>query len=163
MRKPKESQEQEVEEKKAASFSDFLKNLVIIKDNKTCRATMIAGALRAFGNMIVSAYLPVYFSKVFPEYQSTYSILSAAALLVCGLSSVLLGGAIGDRYSKKEPRTNAFICMGSAIAAIPAVTLCCLLQNNFWLSMAMCSLTIFVSGSYYSPAITMMQNSDSIT
>ena len=78
-----------------------------------------------------------------------------------GFSSVLLGGIIGDKYGKKNHMTHALICMFGALAAIPSVMVATLYQSNFWLSMAMSSLAIFVSGSYFSPAITMMQNSTS--
>ena len=49
--------------------------------------------------------------------------------------------------------------MLGAWLAIPLISLACMYQKSFWLSMALTSLTIFVSGSYFSPAITMMQNS----
>jgi hypothetical protein len=32
-------------------------------------------------------------------------------------------------------------------------------QSNFWFSMAMAAGAVFFSASYFSPAITMMQNS----
>lgn len=62
---------------------------------------MIAGALRSFGNMAISCYIPVYFQKVYPQFTSEYSILSAAALVLFGFSSVLIGGIIGEKYEKK--------------------------------------------------------------
>lgn len=65
----------------------------------TCKNVLIAGGFRSFGNMAVSCYLPVFFQKIYPNYSSEYSIISALSLLVFGFSSVLLGGIIGDKYS----------------------------------------------------------------
>ena len=62
---------------------------------------MIAGAFRSFGNMAISCYIPVYFQKIYPLYTTQYSILSAAALVIFGFSSVLIGGIIGEKYEKK--------------------------------------------------------------
>ena len=122
---------------------------------------MIAGAFRSFGNAAVGSYLPVFFQKVYPQYTTQYSILSACSLLIFGFSSVLLGGIIGDKYGKKNHMTHALICMFGAMLAIPTVMTATMFQSNFWLSMIMSSITIFVSGSYFSPAITMMQNATS--
>jgi hypothetical protein len=49
--------------------------------------------------MAVSCYLPVFFQKIYPNFTSEYSIISALSLLIFGFSSVLLGGIIGDKYS----------------------------------------------------------------
>lgn len=122
---------------------------------------MIAGAFRSFGNSAVACYLPVYFQQVYPEFATQYSILSALSLLIFGFSSVLLGGIIGDKYGQKNHMTNALICMLGALFAIPTVMITTLYRSNFWLAMSMSAITIFVSGSFYSPAITMMQNTSS--
>ena len=49
--------------------------------------------------------------------------------------------------------------MIGGLISIPFVALATLNQHNFYASMMCCALTIFFSGSYFSPAITMMQNS----
>ena len=71
----------------------------------------------------------------------------------------MLGGIIGDKYSKKHHRTRAMICMIGALLAIPLIGAGTILQTNFWFSISAASLSILFSGSYFSPAITMMQNS----
>lgn len=54
---------------------------------------------------------------------------------------------------------QSLICMLGTWFAIPLTCISCLCTSNFWLSMALSSATIFISGSYFSPSITMMQNS----
>ena len=124
-----------------------------------CRYILAAGAFRSFGNMVVSCYLPVFFQKVYPAFTSEYSIVSAISLTTLGFSSVLLGGIIGDKYSKKYSRTNSLICMLGALVAIPLIGAGTLFHSNFWFSVSAASLSILFSGSYFAPAITMMQNS----
>lgn len=82
--------------------------------------------------------------------------MSAASLTTLGFASVMLGGIIGDKYSKKFHRTNSLICMLGAMFAIPLIGMGTMLQSSFWLSISAVSLSILFSGSYFSPAITMM-------
>jgi hypothetical protein len=55
--------------------------------------------------------------------------------------------------------TYALICMLGALLAIPLIMVGTIFNNSFWLSVTVASLSILFSGSYFSPAITMMQNS----
>jgi hypothetical protein len=64
----------------------------------TCRFVTFGGAFRAFGNTIVSCYLPVYFQKVYPQYTSQYSIINAGALVILGFLSIMIGGIIGEKF-----------------------------------------------------------------
>jgi MFS family permease len=85
--------------------------------------------------------------------------VSALGLLIFGFSSVLLGGIIGDKYAPKNHQTYAHICMYGALATIPLIALGTIYNQNFWLSAILSFLSILFSGSYFSPTITMMQNS----
>lgn len=117
---------------------------------------MIAGAFRSFGNMIVSCYLPVFFQKIYPQFSSEYSIFTSAALMFFGVSSVMGGGIIGDKFERKSYMTKSLICIIGGLLAYPMIAAAVLLQGNFWLSLFLASSSIFVSGSYFAPAITMM-------
>ena len=129
-----------------------------MNDSPVCRNVFIAGFLRSLGSMCVTAYVPVFFQKVFPAFKSQYALINAAALTVFGFSSALIGGMISDKYEKKSYMTKANIVMLGNLLAIPLVAIATL-TSNFWLAIAAFSMKIFVSGSYFAPAITMMQNS----
>lgn len=105
--------------------------------------------------MIVTAFVPVFFQKVFPAYKSQYALLNAAALVLFGFSSSLLGGIISDKYSKKNYMTKANIIMYGHAIAIPLTAVACL-TSNFYVAITCFALKIFFSGSYFAPAITMM-------
>ena len=73
-----------------------------------------------------------------------------------GVSSVMGGGIIGDKFENKTYMTKSLICIIGGLLAYPMIAGAVLLQGNFWLSLALASSSIFVSGSYFAPAITMM-------
>lgn len=126
--------------------------------NPICANIFAAGFIRSLGSTIVTAYTPVFFGRTFPTYKSTYALLNAIALTTCGFSSSLLGGIISDKYEKKNYMTKAWIVMVGNVLSIPLVAFACF-TSNFYLAMLAFTLKIFISGSYYAPAITMMQNS----
>ena len=51
--------------------------------------------------------------------------------------------------------TKSRIIMGGHFLAVPLTAFACF-TGNFWLAIACFAAKIFVSGSYYAPAITMM-------
>jgi len=107
---------------------------------------------------MISAYAPVFFIRMWPEMKSTYALLNAIALTFLGFSSALLGGMVCDKYEKKIPMIKAKVLIGGNILAIPLIALSCW-TTNFYVAMAAFAAMIFACGSYYAPAVTMMQNS----
>lgn len=105
--------------------------------------------------MIVTAYIPVYFQKVFPGFKSSFALINAAALTLFGFSSSIVGGIISDKYGKKSYMTNSLIVMTGNFLAVPLILLACL-TSNFWIAIVAFALKILVSGSYFAPALTMM-------
>lgn len=126
--------------------------------NPICANIFAAGFVRSLGSTIVTAYTPVFFGRTFPAFKSTYALLNAIALTTCGFSSSLLGGIISDRYESKSYMTKSYLVMVGNVLSIPLVAFACF-TSNFYLAMLAFTLKIFISGSYYAPAITMMQNS----
>jgi MFS family permease len=140
---------------KPKGFKAFLAQIKEMTDNPVCKNIFAAGFIRTFGSSIVTAYAPVFFQRVFPAFKSKYALLNAIALISCGISSSLLGGIISDKYEKKSYMTKARIIMLGNALSIPLVAFACFTQS-FYLAMIAFALKIFVSGSYYAPAITMM-------
>jgi MFS family permease len=85
-------------------------------------------------------------------------LINAAALTICGFSSSLIGGILSDKYEKNSYMTKSRIIMTGHFLAVPLTAIACF-TSNFYLAIACFAAKIFVSGSYYAPAITMMQNS----
>lgn len=80
-----------------------------------------------------------------------------------GFASNLLSGIIGDKLEKKYPMTKGYLTTISTMISIPLIFLCCLGHGNFWLSTLALSTHILFSGGYHSTAITMVENSVSVS
>lgn len=128
--------------------------------NPICADIFAAGFVRSLGSTIVTAYTPVFFGRTFPAFKSTYALLNAIALTTCGFSSSLLGGMISDKYeSRGNYMTKSYLVIAGNVLSIPLVAFACF-TSNFYLAMLAFTIKIFLSGSYYAPAITMMQNAE---
>lgn len=146
------------QKRKPAGLKEVVSSMFEMCKNPILANIFIAGFLRTMGSTIVTAYTPVFFGRVFPSFKQTYAFLNAIALTTCGFSSSILGGIISDKYEKKNYMTKSWLIMAGNILSIPLVAFGCM-TSNFYLAMLAFTLKIFVSGSYYAPAITMMQNS----
>jgi hypothetical protein len=68
-----------------------------------------------------------------------------------------MGGIISDKYEKKNRMTKAMICIFASVFSIPAIALCTLITNNFYLSLFFMGVKYLIAECWMSPAITMMQ------
>ena len=153
----KDAEKAEKEANKPKGFKGFITHMGEVMENPVCKNIFIAGFIRSLASVIVTAFVPVFFQKVFPAFKSQYAVLNAAALTCFGFSSSLIGGIISDKFEKKSYMTKANIVMAGNFIAVPLCGIACF-AGNFYLAMACFALKILVSGSYFSPAITMMQN-----
>jgi hypothetical protein len=130
-------------------------------EQRTSRFVIIAAMLRVLSGVTSSYFLPIYFIKVFPEHRDNFAVANAAGMAFCGLLSSMTGGILADVLEKKSLMSKAWVCIGSSFLAFPLISVCCLNQSNFWLSMTMVIAKVLVSAAFTSPAITMIQNTTS--
>mmetsp|Transcript_1212 Transcript_1212/g.2209 ORF Transcript_1212/g.2209 Transcript_1212/m.2209 type:complete len:345 (+) Transcript_1212:688-1722(+) len=155
----KEHERQDKIERQKMSFAQKAKSALFdIWDFPTAKWVTIAASLRSFGGMATATFLPVFIQKAFPMFKSEYAVANAIALSVFGFTSSLLGGIISDRLEHKNLMTKAIICCVGSFLAGPLMAFICLNTSSFWMTMGVLCVKILVSGSYTSPAITMMQN-----
>lgn len=139
--------------------AQFLQAAGEIFVNPTCRYTTIAAALRFFAGYAIGFFMPSYFGKVYKSYKKEYAIANAVVVSLCGLTSSLTGGILSDKYEKKGYfMTKSYICMIGTFGGIPTIMLCCLVQNNFWISMLGLGLEYLIAECWIGPAITMVLN-----
>ena len=124
----------------------------------TTRWITFATIVRTFGSVAVSTYLPIFFLKVYPSYKDTFAVANALSLAIGGLFASIAGGYLSDKLENKSLMAKSAICMVSCFLAFPLTAACCLVQNNFWLSLSMITLKTIVSAGFSAPAISMMQN-----
>lgn len=69
--------------------------------------------------------------------------MNALTTIFLGVSSVYVGGMIGDHYSESRPEAKAYISGIGPLIAFPLVFLAYSIFSNFWLSMLSYSVTYF--------------------
>jgi predicted MFS family arabinose efflux permease len=148
-------------ESKQGFLKTMYRTLMITIKQPTARWVTIAAIMRTFAGISAATYLPIFFLKVYPSFRSTYAITNALSLAIGGLVSSLAGGIISDHFESKNLMSKAYICMISSFLAFPLTALCCLNKSSFYFSMGAITCKTFLSASFTSPAITMMQNTTS--
>lgn len=102
--------------------------------------------------------MPVFFGNCFPDFKSQYALITALSLSIFGFLSSLILGIISDRWEKKTYMMKALVVIMGNTIATPLLAVA-VLSHNFWLAVTCSALMPMVSGAYFGPAITMMQNS----
>lgn len=125
----------------------------------TTKNVTIASMFRKFGDMAITCFIPIFILKTYPSFKSQYAMMSAAILAILGFTSNIAGGIVSDKFEKRSLMTKSLICVISGLLSCPMIALVTGGHGNFYLAMAGLAAYIFVSGSYNSSAITMMQNS----
>lgn len=82
-------------------------------------------------------------------------MINAFSLTFFGLSSSIIGGIVCDKFEKKSYLAKTAVILFGNFFSIPLVIVA-MLTDNFYLSIGLMAVKIFVSGSYLSPSITMM-------
>lgn len=103
-------------------------------------------------------FLPSFFQKVYPLYKTEYGLYTSAIIAICGFMSTLMGGLLSDKFEKKSRMTKSLICMIGSLLGLPAIAMCTLVTNNFYVSLFFMALKYLVAECWMSPAITMMQS-----
>ena len=131
--------------------------------NPTCRYATIAGSFRFFGGYAIGFFMPSYFGGIYPDNKKAYSILNSVVVSACGFTSSITGGLVCDYFEKKGYyMTKAYVCIFAGGMGIPMIMGCCLLQNNFYISIGFLGLEYLVAECWVSPAITMVMNTISV-
>ena len=121
------------------------------------RWVTIAGMFRFFETFSIVYFLPSFFQKVYPLNKTEFGLYASVILALCGLLSSLIGGLISDKFEKKSRMTKSLICIVGALIGLPAIAVCTLTTNNFYISIIFMALKYLVAESWMPPALTMMQ------
>ena len=119
----------------------------------------LAGVARKIPDMAISCFLPMYILHAYPAFKTQYATFNAAMLAICGFTSNILGGMLGDRLETKFPKARVWICIVSALASIPLISLACMGGHHFWLTMVAMTLYVLFTGAFYPNSVSILQNS----
>jgi MFS family permease len=110
----------------SSPLKKFLAVSLEIFTNPTCRWVVIAGSFRFFGGYAIGYYMPSFFGKLYPDYQTEYSILNAFVVSFGGFCSSYGGGVLSDIYEKKTYMSKAYVCIIGSLLGVPTIAICTL-------------------------------------
>jgi len=82
-------------------------------------------------------------------------MINAFSLTFFGLVSSIIGGIISDKFETKSYMAKTAVVLFGNFFSIPLIIVA-MLTDNFYLSIGLMAVKIFVSGSFLSPSLTMM-------
>lgn len=139
--------------------SKFKGALSYIVKNPVTRFATLGTMFRFFGMFACDYFMPAFYLKNYPQFNNEFGIAIAVIVLFGGMTSSLLGGIMADKYSEKNPRAYANICILGSLLAWPFFFASVLITNNFWLSIGCTAARYLIGENFWSPAITMIQKS----
>lgn len=76
-----------------------------------------------------------------------------------GLFAGLSGGILCDWFASRNKMGPAIVCVGGCLIGLPLLCGAVLINDNFKLSMFLLGMKVFLSENWFSPSITLIQNS----
>lgn len=111
----------------------------------------------SFGNYAIATWMIDYYVRAFPGLNVTQLLVAFG--LVNGTFYALgvwLGGRIADRWGKSNRKAYALLPTIALLIGVPCFYLS-LQVDNLWVSLALLTLLLFTSGSYFGPCFAMAQ------
>lgn len=102
--------------------------------------------------------MPSYFGKIYPENETTYSVLNAFVVSCGGFISAYGGGLLSDKFESKTYMSKAYVCIIGSLLGVPTIAVCLLYQKSFAVSITFLFLEYLTAECWNAPAITMILN-----
>lgn len=111
----------------------------------------------SFGNYAIATWIIDFYVRAHPAMDITtllvtFGIINGTAYA----AGVWLGGALADRWGRRDRRAYALLPAFMLFIGVPAFFLS-LYVGSVWLSLALLTLMLFTSGSYLGPCFAMAQ------
>jgi MFS family permease len=144
--------------RKQQLFKEFK---TLLCTNKTLNITVLAFAVRYSAGFSRGFFEAIYFTKQFPDQESTYSFIVFGAILAAPLGPVL-GGYFSDVKEQINPKWRPYICRYclasiTSFAAIP-LYLAMYTTSSFTVAMICLSFVYIIGETYISVGSAMMLN-----
>ena len=111
----------------------------------------------SFGNYAVSTWMTDYYVRAFPDLNITQLLIAFGIVNGTAYAAgVWLGGYIADKWGKTNKRAYALLPAFAMIAGVPAFYFA-LEAQDLWTSVALLTVLLFTSGSYFGPCFAMAQ------
>lgn len=114
-----------------------------------------ATSLRMAATVCLWTYLPIYYSRAFPEDVVAFSLSYALGTLVCGAASSSGGGYIADAWAVRRKGAHGDVAAIGAVCAIP-LAYGCLYAATFSGSLTCLLFLILVSECWLGPGMSLL-------
>lgn len=122
-------------------FKEFLSSGKELFEQNPCAKWLLPGALIRYGGYFcLLFYIPVAFTKTYPENIDDFSTINAFINIVVANGSALLGGYLSDKVEKDTYWAKPGIVMATSLISAPLICTGLLSQDNFAFSMTMLCL-----------------------
>lgn len=112
----------------------------LLIDNKCARWVMVANSIRYIGFFCLLFYMPIFFTKTYPDRVNDFSQYNAIIDIIVANFSALIGGFLSDRLEKDTYYAKPGIIITSTLISGPIICAGLLQQDNFNFSIAMLGL-----------------------
>jgi len=117
---------------------------------------IVAASTRFLGGFALGAYLPQFYKRKFPEFNSEYSVLNAFVVSVAGGISSVAGGKIADMM---EAKYGSYACglipvVGSVLGLFPILG--ALQVDDFYVSIFFVLCSYLLVECWFGPALKMI-------
>ena len=90
-------------------------------DNKTARWVLIGNCIRYIGFFCLLFYMPIYFTKTYPERVNDFSTYNALIEIFLANLSALLGGLLSDKFESETYYSKPAIIIVSSLVSGPLI------------------------------------------
>lgn len=117
----------------------------LFETNPMAKWILPASLIRYGGYFCLLFYLPIAFTKAYPERIDEFSTLDAFINIFIANGSAILGGYVSDKLEKDTFWAKPAIVIGASLLPCPLICAGLLNQDNFDFSIAMVALHFLFS------------------
>ena len=158
IRKAISHREREQQQHEPVRHISFRESLRIAFSDVVILVIFIAASTRFMGGFALGAYLPQFYKRKFPDFNSEYSVLNAFVVSFAGGISSISGGRLADIA---ETRFGSYACglipaIGSLLGLFPILG--SLYVDDFYTSVFFLFVSYLLVECWFGPALKIIQS-----
>jgi predicted MFS family arabinose efflux permease len=139
---------------KSASFA--VDHMYTLLTNPRVLLLIAAASVRSSGGWIISAYLPIYYSRAFVNMGVQFGVINGLIVGTGGMFSSYVGGVIAARWGDAFPGGVAWLPAVSSLSALVPMTVT-LYAKSFNVSLVAWCLQVVLAECWLGPGMTILQ------
>ena len=145
-------------DKPAAATPTLRDSLREIFGNNVICVLFVASSFRFMGGYAIATYLPTFYSTIYPDKTSQYSIINCTVVALGGFLSSWGGGKVSDMWLKVEPKARLYLPAAGCLLGVPFFCVCVLVPNFYVSIIGGLFLEYLVAECWFGPIIAVVQS-----